>query len=283
MTAAATVARWGSASTRRQLLAGGSTGRQIAAAVRGGGIIRVRQARYVLPSTRPEIVAAVRLGARLAGPSSAHTYGLWAGFDKRIHVSVEPHATRLARVPRRVVLHWDAPPLRVDAECWRLDIPTTLRQVVAWCDRETALACLESALGQLSVADLLAVFEGESAAARLLASRARPGCGSGAESLVSQRLAGRGIRVDRQVRIAGVGDVDMVVRGTRLVVEVDGRTYHQDPTAFENDRRRDAELLRRGYVVVRLSFEAVTTRWEWCESMVLGALATRAWNPVLPA
>ena len=278
MTAAATLARWGSASTRLQLIAGGSTGRQIAAAVRSGEIVRVRQSRYVLPTTRPEIVAAVRLGGRLAGPSSAHSYGLWAGFDRRIHVSVEPHATRLARPSRTVVLHRDAPPLPPDAECWRLDLAKTLRQIVAWCDRETALACLETALVRLSIADLRASFAGEPAAARLLAARARPGCGSGAESLVSQRLACRGIRVDRQVRIAGVGDVDMVVRGTRLVIEVDGRTYHQDPVAFENDRRRDAELLRRGYVVVRLSFEAVTTRWGWCESVVLGALAARAWR-----
>ena len=272
------MARWGGAGTRPQIIAGGSTGRQIAAAVRGGEITRVRQSRYVLPTTRPEIVAAVRLGGRLAGPTSAHSYGLWAGFDRRIHVSVEPHATRLAHPPRTVVLHWDALPLRIDAECWRVDLATTLRQVVAWCDRETALACLESALSQLSIAGLRALFEREPAAARLLAARARPGCGSGAESLVSQRLASRGIRVDRQVRIGGVGDVDMVVRGTRLVIEVDGRTYHQDPAAFENDRRRDAELLGRGYVVVRLSFEAVTTRWGWCESVVLGALAARAWR-----
>lgn len=71
----------------------------------------------------------------------------------------------------------------------------------------------------------------------------------------------------------GVGRVDMVVRGTRIVIEVDGRTYHEDPAAFEEDRRRDAELVARGYVVIRLSYLRVATDWPWCQRIVLAAIA----------
>ena len=64
----------------------------------------------------------------------------------------------------------------------------------------------------------------------------------------------------------------MVVVGTRLVIEVDGRLYHQDPSAFQEDRRRDAELAARGYAVVRLSYAKVMFDWPWCERVVHEAL-----------
>ena len=38
-----------------------------------------------------------------------------------------------------------------------------------------------------------------------------------------------------------------------LVVELDGFTFHSDPWTFDQDRRRDRELVRRGYTVVRFT------------------------------
>ena len=40
----------------------------------------------------------------------------------------------------------------------------------------------------------------------------------------------------------------------RLVVEVDGFTFHVSRAAFERDHRRDAELTTLGYTVLRVTW-----------------------------
>jgi very-short-patch-repair endonuclease len=54
------------------------------------------------------------------------------------------------------------------------------------------------------------------------------------------------------VQLEGL-EVDFLWREQGLVVEVDGFRYHSSPSDFENDRRRDAELLARGLRVLRVS------------------------------
>src|SRR5690606_16212758 len=85
-----------------------------------------------------------------------------------------------------------------------------------------------------------------------------PAAESGIETLVRLALRRHRIRSRSQVVIAGVGRVDLLV-GERLVIEVDGYRWHGDRAAFEADRDRDRELVRRGYVVLRPSYERVTT------------------------
>jgi very-short-patch-repair endonuclease len=48
--------------------------------------------------------------------------------------------------------------------------------------------------------------------------------------------------------------VDALWPEHRLVVEVDGYAYHRHRTAFENDRRRDQELVAAGYRVIRVTW-----------------------------
>jgi very-short-patch-repair endonuclease len=64
----------------------------------------------------------------------------------------------------------------------------------------------------------------------------------------------------------------MVVRGTRIVIEVDGKTFHSREDAFENDRRRDARLAALGFIVIRLSFAQVFGDWPVCEHLILEAI-----------
>jgi very-short-patch-repair endonuclease len=40
----------------------------------------------------------------------------------------------------------------------------------------------------------------------------------------------------------------------RLIVEIDGFTYHANRAAFERDRRRDAALQVAGYRVIRVTW-----------------------------
>jgi very-short-patch-repair endonuclease len=50
-------------------------------------------------------------------------------------------------------------------------------------------------------------------------------------------------------------EVDFFWPSARLVVELDGYEYHRTRPAFERDRRRDAHLERKGYTVIRVSYE----------------------------
>jgi len=52
-----------------------------------------------------------------------------------------------------------------------------------------------------------------------------------------------------------VGDyeVDFLWREHKLVVELDSLQYHRTPTAFEQDRKRDIDLKRAGYTVLRIT------------------------------
>ena len=62
---------------------------------------------------------------------------------------------------------------------------------------------------------------------------------SGGESLLLFDLLVAGIDVRQQVRLPGVGRVDMII-GERLIIEVDGYEFHSTRADFEEDRRRDA-------------------------------------------
>jgi very-short-patch-repair endonuclease len=57
-------------------------------------------------------------------------------------------------------------------------------------------------------------------------------------------------------RVAGY-EVDMLWRAERLIVELDGRRFHEHPRAFERDRDRDADLAARGFTVVRVTWQRV--------------------------
>jgi very-short-patch-repair endonuclease len=49
----------------------------------------------------------------------------------------------------------------------------------------------------------------------------------------------------------------------RLVVEADSYTWHRSPSALDDDRERDAELLLAGYRSLRFTWKQVTRRRRW--------------------
>jgi hypothetical protein len=55
-------------------------------------------------------------------------------------------------------------------------------------------------------------------------------------------------------------EVDFLWRRQRLVVETDGAAAHLTPTAFEEDRSRDAVLQLAGFRVVRFTYRQITRR-----------------------
>jgi very-short-patch-repair endonuclease len=81
----------------------------------------------------------------------------------------------------------------------------------------------------------------------------------------------RAARLPAPVTNARVGrfEVDMLWRQERLVVEVDGFAFHGSRSAFERDRRRDAQLLALGYRVLRITWRQLVEEPE----AVIAALA----------
>jgi very-short-patch-repair endonuclease len=77
---------------------------------------------------------------------------------------------------------------------------------------------------------------------------------------------------------ARVGDyvVDLLWRGARVVVEVDGLAYHSSARAFERDHRREVDLAAEGFQVIRVSRHQIVNEAEASLVRIAQALALRA-------
>lgn len=85
-------------------------------------------------------------------------------------------------------------------------------------------------------------------------------------------LAAAGFRSEANVEIAGVGFVDLLVEG-RVVLELDGHSYHSDAIQFIADRQRDRRLHLLGYHVLRYASDELTWRSNSIAADVAGVLA----------
>ena len=53
---------------------------------------------------------------------------------------------------------------------------------------------------------------------------------------------------------AGLVEADYIWPAQQLIVELDGRSTHGTPMAFERDRARDRELIVAGWRVIRVTW-----------------------------
>jgi len=68
-------------------------------------------------------------------------------------------------------------------------------------------------------------------------------------------------------------EIDFLWPAQRLIVETDGAATHLTPTAFENDRARDAQLLLAGYRVVRFTWRQITKQPHHVAATLQGLLS----------
>ncbi len=74
--------------------------------------------------------------------------------------------------------------------------------------------------------------------------------------------------------------MDLLAAPFRLVVELDGSYYHlRDSAAYRRDRRKDWELQRRGYLVLRFLSDDVVERLEEILDTILAAVELRRAPP----
>ena len=75
-------------------------------------------------------------------------------------------------------------------------------------------------------------------------------------------------------------EVDLYAASLRLAVELDGAYYHlRNISAYRRDRRKDWELQRHGYLVLRFLSEDVVERLEEILDTILAAVACRRASP----
>lgn len=76
-----------------------------------------------------------------------------------------------------------------------------------------------------------------------------------------------------QFRVGGYrADFAVIGERARIVVEVDGFAFHSSRESFENDRRRDREILMRGWLVMRFPASEATYEPQACAEQVIELL-----------
>jgi very-short-patch-repair endonuclease len=267
--------------SRRALLAFGMTRHSIARAVARGELLRLRQGWYATPSADPSAMRAVTVGGVATSLSATELLGLWTPRDSTLHVAVPQNAGRLrGTTPRRsdgakpICLHWrnhGSP-----AQDGVASVVDALIDTVQCQPEDYAVVVIDSALnkGLVTLRQLEAAFERLPRRYARALGRADGRSQSGTETLVRLRLRALGIRVSVQVRISGVGCVDLVV-GDRFVLECDSREFHTGQERYHGDRLRDRKLIKLGYLPMRLTYEMIMFDWPETLKTILSRVRRR--------
>ncbi|HEU0181455.1 MAG TPA: DUF559 domain-containing protein [Agromyces mariniharenae] len=274
------------------LTAAGFTRHDLADAVRRGELVRVRRGWFAAPSTDAAVIRAVRVGGALTAGSVAKSRGLWLLHDPLLHVRVPSSAARLRspddatapldREAHTVCVHYRprAATAMLGDRPGRDGLTRSIAEMFRCAGIVPAMVALESALnrGELPMQAVESIRTLAPAWASRPIEQACPDSDSGLETIARLLLHRMRVPVRTQVHFAGVRRVDLLV-GDRLIIELDGRTFHSDED-FENDRKQDLELALRGYLVVRLSYRMVIEDWDRTHRAVreLVARGHHRWN-----
>lgn len=257
--------------------------RALAGAVLAGHVLDLGQGWVALPDAHPALVAARRANAAISCVSAAAFYGL-ATLEPadRVHLAV-PRARGTGRRPSRPArearLHresgWVSP---ADPLLPIVPIADALARALRCQRAEAAIVMVDSALnrGLVTVEEIDRLLKGRgSVRPRLALHRCDGSSRSVTETRARLHLRAAGLAVRAGVVIPGVGEVDLLVEET-VVVECDGFAYHSGRREFQEDRRRDRQLLAGGYVVLRFTWDDVMTAIDLVVGEVTQAVARTA-------
>lgn len=237
--------------------------RRLDESITDGRILRLRRGVYCSPDLSDTTQRAIRAGGVLGCISAAESFGLWHPPAGRVHVHFDRARSR-RRQPGSVQHWWPTVDPRGST---RTSLVDSLAHLVRCQPRAIAVAVIDSALhaGLARKGDVHAILDRVPMRHRFPASMLDARSESGIESLVRVALVEAGLACATQVRIPGVGRVDLVVEG-RVVVEVDGRRWHQGEQS--RDYARDLAAHAAGLGVVRVDYAHAIARAD----LVVGAV-----------
>ena len=252
-------------------MADGVTQHAIRAAIASGRLTRPSRGVVALPDADPVFVRCVTTNSLLTCASAAEHHGLW--------LVQKPEIVHLFRrdgrfSSDRAVIHrgsWAAPPARSHVAS-RLDV--VLHALHCLSDLE-ALVVAESAVKQgLPLEVIRAQLEGpRNGPARSVLDRIHVGADSLVETLAREHLRAAGLQVEAQVKVEGVGWMDIIVEKC-TDLEVDGKT-HQLPESRYKDYARDAHAQTLGFATVRVGYADVIHRPDRMVAQVKRVVARR--------
>jgi very-short-patch-repair endonuclease len=251
-------------------LRAGFTRYAIKRTVERGGARRIRRFWLVTPEADSDLVAAARVGGRVACLSVAKRLNLWHFDDGRLHVAVPPNSGHVASDDQ--IIHWSRGPIPVSPYGLVEPLENALAHVADCQPFESGLVVWESAIRKHLVASsLLERLPLRTESARRVRLAASALSDSGIETIPAARLRLLGIAVRQQVMIDGHA-VDGLI-GERLVYQIDGYEFHSDAATRRRDIAEDARLVLTGYTVLRFDYKQVLFDWEYVERTILAAIA----------
>lgn len=229
---------------------------------------RPRKGWVALPGADPHLVAAARAGVVLSCVTQAERLGLWV-----LRPDPVPHVAAPARSggvrASGAIVHWAEPIVPRHPDGLVDEIENVLALVAQCLPFEQALMVWESALDKKLVTLPALSRLPWRGRGRTVLEQASPYSGSGLETLVIPRLRWMGLPIVPQVWIAG-HRVDFLI-GDRLVLQIDGGSHVGAQRT--SDIAHDAELMLRGYHVIRVGYEQVIHRWHEVQAVIMRAVA----------
>lgn len=236
-------------------------------AFRAAKIVRPQRGWVALPDADHQLTFAAQHSVVLTCVTEAVRLGLWVSQANEMHVAGSLTARRTT-APGCCV-HWSKPLVQRSPDLLTDHLENVLNLVADCQPHEAALAIWDSAL-QKNLTDYPALASLPlSRRARGLLAECTPFADSGLETIFRARL--RWLRIPIRPQAWAYGHrVDFLI-GARLVVQIDGRQHAGAQRV--SDMAHDAELNRRGYHVIRVSYAQVMYEWEAVESAVLQSIA----------
>lgn len=242
----------------------------LATAVSTGELWRPRRGWVATPGASADALRAVRLGGRLGAGSALASYGVWVDEDSELTVACPSTASRLpplAATERRLWTE-DLFPALSDKR-WRVSVMDALLQLGRDAPRDSLIASIDSAiqLRFITRAELRLLL---AALPRRLQGVGREIDGlamSGTETHMRLALRRAGYQVQSQVRLPGIGTVDLLVDGW-LIIELDSRKYHGGADNQLRDRARDGNAVLGSYGHERFVWKQVRESMDWCLDVV---------------
>lgn len=208
----------------------------------------------------------------LGGESALRSYGIWVSHDTGTCIATPRTASRLPALRTGEYRLWRD---RLVGERWRVDVVEALAQhLPRIADPAHAVATLDSALNRRLVtpAELGALMARMPRRVRRLRRHLDAAAESGLESVLRYAIRAESWRVESQVRIDGVGRVDLVIDGW-LVIEADGSAWHDDHESVDRDRERNAAIVRLGYRWHRFGHRQILRDLPGCIAVIRALLA----------